>query len=108
MEGKVLWEQDDLIGATAQLVLTKESRLTPEYELVVAETDPENPVESYGHSVTLQRAHLAGLWLAILEQADDLTWASTAMIEEAAIRCVMKVRACSREDAAKLIKGEKL
>jgi hypothetical protein len=105
MEGKVLWEQDDVAGASAQLVLTKESRLTPEYELVV---DPGDGKYGRAYPVALERAHLAGLWLAILEQADSLEWASTALIQEAAIRCVMKVRTCSREDATKLIKGEKL
>lgn len=103
MEGKVLWEQDDVAGAKASLVLTKESRLTPEYELVV-----DDATDLHAHSVTLERTHLAGLWLAILEQADSLEWASTALIQEAAIRCVMKVRACTREEAIKLIKGEKL
>lgn len=103
MEGKILWEQDDVNGRSGRLELVKDSRTTPGYELVLDGIDAE-----YELRVGLQRAHLAGLWLAILEQADSLEWASEALIQEAAVRSVMKVRACSRGDATKLIKGEAL
>lgn len=106
MDEKTLWEQDDVSGAKVFFVLAKDSQLTPEYALVVDSANPEYMANEL--RVALQRAHLADLWLAILEQADDLTWASMALVKEAAIRSVMKVRQCSREDAAKLIKGERL
>lgn len=106
MEGKILWEQQGSDGpAVGRLVLTEEDPYVPGYTLTV---DGGDTAEPYAHSVDLERVHLAGLWLAILEQADELTWASKAINREAAIRSVMKVRACTREEATKLIDGEKL
>jgi hypothetical protein len=90
MADREVWKHEDLDGATGRLVLNGDDRYRPGYVLEV------------------ERAHLAALWLAILEEADSLEWASTALIQEAAIRCVMKIRPCSREEAVKLIKGEKL
>lgn len=100
MEIRVLWGQEDPDGASGRLILSKDDRHLPEYTLIV---DGGDTAEPYMHSVTLQRAHLAALWLAILEQADSLEWANKAISREAAIRSVMKIRKVDREAAARCL-----
>jgi hypothetical protein len=41
-----------------------------------------------------------------LEAEEDLEQVGKALNREAAIRSVMKIRACSREDAAKIVDGK--
>ncbi len=101
MADREVWKHEDLDGATGRLVLNGDDRYRPGYVLEVdVSGDPQY--------LELERAHLAELWLAILEEADSLEWASAALNREAAIRSVMKIREVSREQAAKIVDGEKL
>lgn len=47
-------------------------------------------------------------WRELMKQAEDLAEVSAALNREAAIRSVMKIREVGREQAAKIVDGEKL
>jgi hypothetical protein len=84
---RTLWEHEDARGAKAFLALTRADRFNPGYELVVDAADPEYTANELRVD-DLQRAHLAGLWVALLEQADaaGLEWAREAVEREVARR----------------------
>ena len=101
---RVLWRHEDERGALATLAVTRADRYRPGYELSVTSPDPEYLANEL--VVDLERAHLAELWVRLLEQADQLGWAREALEREAAIRTLTRAGHLSRRGAAELVDGE--
>lgn len=96
MSDKILWKQEDVDGAIGRLVLNGNERYRPGYVLEVG-------YQSMVCTMELERAHLAGLWLALLEEADSLEWVTKALARETVIRHMVAETGEPREIVAEMV-----